>query len=136
METDRAESSRSEIYPHVVRSRCPRDQVEIPELLTVSVVTVAQCQSQPHTLGMETVSFRLMAPLLVCVKDPASVSAAHSAGQVLGTGNWPVSTISCTGTFPWGHYSGECVGDHSWLVSSSISPRDEPLVRHFRASSL
>lgn len=31
---------------------------------------------------------------------------------------------------------GECVGDHSWLVSSSISLRDEPLVRHFRASSL
>lgn len=30
----------------------------------------------------------------------------------------------------------ECAGEHSWLVSSSVSLRDEPLVRHFRASSL
>lgn len=48
-------------------------QVEIQELLTGVGSGTA---SYSHTLGMETVSFRFMAPL-VCVKEPRSVSVAH-----------------------------------------------------------
>lgn len=134
METDKTKSNRSEIYPctESEAGACGR-QVEIQELLTGVGSTTARYS---RTLGMETVSFRFMAPLLVCVKEPRAASVVHSAGQAPSTGNWPVFTISCTVTFPWGHYSGDCVGDHSWLVSSSISLRDEPLVRHFRAGSL
>jgi hypothetical protein len=133
METDRAESNRSEIYPQIVRGRCPWDQVEIQELLAdigsdhglVPVTAThsgdGDCVFQAHGTSS-------------CLCQGTNICLCSSLSRT-NASYWELACVhhSLHWDFPLGSLQW---GDHSCLVSSSISPRDEPLVRHFRASSL